>query len=90
MGADDGLRLVGVIQALDVADVGDVESSDVVAKSKREVCPFAVVGDVRVNGNGILGLLAKVVEQLGNTLLAVGVLAEGVDDPDLARVDSAK
>lgn len=89
MRANDGLRLFGVIQALDVAEVGNIESGDVVSKGKRKVGPFAIVGDVGVDGDGVLSLLTKVVEELGNTLLALGVLAEGVDDPDLARVDGA-
>lgn len=88
--ADDGLRLVGVIQALNVAEVRNVESSDVVAEGKREVGPFAVVGNVGVDGDRVLGLLAEIVEELSDTLLAVGVLAEGVDDPDLARMDGTK
>lgn len=88
VGTDDGLGLVGVVKALDVAEVGDVEGGDVVAEGQGEVGKLAVVGNVRVDGDRLLGLGAEVVEELGDTLLAVGVLAEGVDDPDLAVLDS--
>lgn len=88
MGSDDGLVLIGVIQALDVVEVGNVESSDVVAEGKGEVGELSVVRDIRVDGEVLLGLVAKVVEELGDTLVAVLVLAEGVDDPSLAGADS--
>lgn len=88
MGSNDGLVLIGVIQALDVVEVGNVESSDVVAESKGEVGELSVVRDVRVDGEVLLGLVAKVVEELSDTLVAVLVLAEGVDDPGLAGADS--
>jgi hypothetical protein len=88
MRSDDGLLLIGVIEALDVVEVGNVESSDVVAKSDGEVGELAVIGDVRVDGNRVLGLVTEIVEKLSDTLVALGVLAEGVDNPDLARTDS--
>lgn len=90
MGSDDGLLLVGVVEALDVLQVGNIKSCDVVANSEGEVGVLAVVGNVRVDGNGVLGLRAKVVQQLGDTLLAVLVLTEGVDNPDLTVLDSTK
>jgi len=46
-----------------------------------------VVGGVLLDGDGVTGLGTKVVQQLGDTGLAVGVLALGVDDPDLAEMD---
>lgn len=44
-------------------------------------------GGVLLDSNGVTGLLSKVVEELNGTLLAVLVGAEGVDDPDLSKVD---
>jgi hypothetical protein len=87
--ADDGLLLIGVVEALDVVEVGDVQRGDVVAERQGEVGQLAVVGDVRVDGDAVLGLGAEVVQQLGDALLAAGVPTEGVDDPDLAEVNSA-
>lgn len=37
-----------------------------------------------LDGDGIAGLGAEIVEQLGGTLFSGRVVAEGVDDPDLA------
>lgn len=87
MGSDDGLVLVGVIQALDVVKVGNVEGSDVVAEGEAEVGELSIVRDVGVDGQGVLGLVAKVVEELGDALVALLVLAKGVDDPGLAGTD---
>lgn len=56
-----------------------------VALGDGEVGPFAVVADVRVDGDVVLGLVAQVPEQLGHALVAVLVFAEGVDDPDLSE-----
>lgn len=42
-----------------------------------------------LDGRGVAGLGAQVEQQLGDTLLAVSVLAQGVDDPDLAEMDSS-
>lgn len=42
-----------------------------------------------LDGDSITGLGTKVIELLNDTLLAVRVLAKGVDDPDLAKVDSS-
>lgn len=36
VGADGGLELIGVIKALDVVEVGDVERGDVVARCDRD------------------------------------------------------
>lgn len=88
MRANDGLLDAGVIETLDVVEIRDVESSDVVAEGKSEVGKLAVVGQVGVDGNRVLGLLSEIVEKLSDTLLTVGVATEGVDDPDLARVNS--
>lgn len=87
MGSDDGLVLIGVIQTLDVVEVGNVESSNVVAEGEGEVGELSVIRDVRVDGEVVLGLVTKVVEELGDALVAVLVLAEGVDDPGLAGAD---
>lgn len=83
--ADDGLVLVGVVQALDVGEVRDVQGCDVVALGNGEVCELSVVGNVRVDGNVVLGFGAQVPEELGNALVSGGVGAEGIDDPDLAK-----
>lgn len=42
-----------------------------------------------LDGRGVAGLGTQVEQQLSNTLLAVSVLAQGVDDPDLAEMDSS-
>jgi hypothetical protein len=44
-------------------------------------------GEDLLDGDGVASLWSEVVEQLDDALLAVGVFAEGVDDPDLAEVD---
>jgi hypothetical protein len=89
VGSDDGLSLIGVVEALGVAEVGDVEGGDVVSNGDGEVGELPVVGDFGVNGGGGLGLGAEIVEEFGNALLAIGVFAEGVDDPDLTGANSA-
>lgn len=89
VGSNNGLSLLGVIETLDVVQVGDVKSSDVVSESQGEVGELAIIRDIRVDGNGLLGLVSKVVQELSNTLVTLGVLAEGVDDPDRSRLDSA-
>lgn len=89
MGSDNGLVLIRVVEAARVREIGDVEGRDVVAFGDGEVGELAVVGDVRVDGDVALGLFAQVEEELGDTLVAIGVLAEGVDDPDLAEADGA-
>ena len=89
VGTNDGLLLIGVIETLDVVEVRDVESSDVVTKSDGEVGKLAVVRDVGVDGDRLLSLGAEAVEKLSNTLVALGVLSEGVDDPDLTRANGS-
>lgn len=89
VGTDDGLNFIRVVKALGVVKVGDVQGSDVVASSDGEVGKLSIVCEVGVDGRGSLGPGAKVVKQLSNTLLAVGVVAEGVDDPDLAGSNSS-
>lgn len=86
--SNDGLILIGIIKTLDVIEVRDIESGDVVAEGDGEVSELSVVGDVGVNGEGVLGFVAEIVEEFGNTLVALGVFAEGVDDPDLAGTNS--
>lgn len=61
-----------------------------VTESKREVSKFTVVCNVRVDGHRLFSLGAKVVQQLGNALLAFGVLPERVDDPNLTSLDSTE
>lgn len=87
MRSDNALVEVRIVEALDVVQVANVERCDVVAECKREVCEFPVVGDVGVNGEVVARLGAEVEKKLCNTLLALGVLAERVDDPDLTRSD---
>lgn len=89
VGSNDGLSLLGVVKTLDVVQVGDVKSSDVVSEGQGEVSEFAIVRNIRVYGDGLLGLVSKVVQELSNTLITLGVLAEGVDDPDRSSLDSA-
>lgn len=85
--SNDGLLLIRVVETLDVVEVRNIKRSDVVAQGNGKVSKFTVVRDVRVNGDRLLGIGAEVVQELRDTLLAVGVLAEGVDDPDLAVLD---
>lgn len=89
VGSNDGLSLLRVIKTLDVVQVRDVKGSDVVSESQGEVGELSVVRKVGVDGNGLLGLVSKVVQELSNTLVTLGVLAEGVDDPDRSGLDSA-
>ena len=85
--SDDALVFVGVIEPLDVGQVGDVERGDVVSEREGEVGEGAVVCDVGVDGEVVAGFGTEVEEELCDALLALGVLAEGVDDPDLAGSD---
>lgn len=50
MGADGGLHLVGVVEALDVGEVADVQSGDVVGQGQGEVGEAAILRDVRARG----------------------------------------
>ena len=85
--ANGRLVLVRVVKALDVAEVANVERGNVVGRGEREVGVLGVLRDVRVDGDRVARLGPEVVEQLGDTLLAVGALFEGIDDPDLAEVN---
>lgn len=89
MGTNDRLVLLGIIKTLDVVEVRDIKGSNVVTKSDGEVGKLAVGGNLRVNGGRLLGFGAEIVKELGNTLSSIGILAEGVDDPNLAWTDSA-
>jgi predicted sugar kinase len=40
-----------------------------------------------LDGGGVAGLGAEVIQQLSNTRLAIRILALRVDNPDLAEVD---
>ena len=42
-----------------------------------------------LDGDSVAGLGAKIVELLDDTLLAIGIFAEGVDDPDLTEMDGS-
>ncbi|EEY14371.1 predicted protein [Verticillium alfalfae VaMs.102] len=57
--ADDGLGLLGVIKALDVGEVRNIKSSDVVAKGDGEVGETAVVRNVRIDGERVDSLGAR-------------------------------
>lgn len=87
VGSDNALVLIRVIETLDVVQVADVERSDVVAEREREVSKLAVIGDVGVDGEVVACAWAKIEEKLCDTLLTLSVLAERVDDPDLAGAD---
>jgi chlorite dismutase len=87
--SDDGLLLIRVVETLHVGEVRDIKGSDVVSEGNGEVRETAVVRDVRVDSDGLLCLVAEVVEEFGDTLVAIGAGAEGVDDPDFARAYGA-
>lgn len=89
MRSNDGLLLIRIIKTLDVIEVRDVKSSDVVAERDGEVGELSVVGDVGVDGERVLGFVTEIVEEFGDTLVALGVFAEGVNDPDLAGANSS-
>lgn len=46
VGADGGLVLIGVVEALDVVEVADVQGRDVVGGRQGQVNVFAVLGDI--------------------------------------------
>lgn len=46
MRADGGLDSIRVVEALDVGEIGDVESGDVVGGREGEIGKFAIGGDV--------------------------------------------
>ncbi len=80
--AYDRLLLIRRVESLDVAEIRDVEGRDVVAQGHGKVGELAVRRDVRVNSHGVLRLGAKIVQELRHALVAIGVLPEGVDNPD--------
>jgi hypothetical protein len=88
VGSNNWLIFLRVIETDRVVQVADVDGSNVVTISQGEVSELAVVGDVGVDGDVILGLAAKVDEELSDTLLAGRVGAEWVDDPDFTWGDS--
>jgi hypothetical protein len=88
VGSNDGLFLLGIIKTDRVCEVRNIKSSDMVAQSNREVCPLAIIRDLRVDSGGLFGVLAQKGEKFGGTLTAVLVLAKGIDDPNLARANS--
>ena len=59
-----------------------------VAGGDSEVRPLAVIGDVGVDSTLVNSIVAQVVQELGSTLRAVLVGAEGVDNPDLTSANS--
>lgn len=84
---NNSLVRVGIIKTLDVVQIRDIEGCNVVAECEREISEFAVGRDVRVDSEVLTSTGAEIKKELGDTLLAVAVFAEGVDDPDLARAD---
>ena len=84
----NALIFIGVVKTLDVVEVRDVQRRDVVAEGEGEVGELAVAGDVGVDSKVLPGTRAEVKEQLCDALVAVGVLTERVDNPDLARAYS--
>jgi hypothetical protein len=46
MGTDSGLDYIGVIKSLDIVEIGDVQSSDVVRSCKGQVDEVSVLGDI--------------------------------------------
>lgn len=87
MGSDDALVLIRVVETLNVVEVRDVKRGDVVTNRKREVGELAVIGYVRIDGKILTSAWAKIEEKLCDTLVSVGVFAEGVDDPNLTGTD---
>ena len=86
--ADGWLDLVWIIEAFDVGQVGDVESSDVVSSCESQVDEISVLGDVGIDRRRITSFGSEVVEQLCNALSAIFIRLEWIDDPDLAQVYS--
>lgn len=87
VGSDDALVFIRVIETLNIIEVRNIKRSNMVADCKRKVGELAVIGYVRVDGKVFASTRAKVVKQLCDSLVAVGVFAEGVDDPDLTRAN---
>lgn len=57
MRSDDGLVFVRVVETLDIVEVRDVQCRDVVAERQGKVGELAVVREIRVDGDGFLGLV---------------------------------
>lgn len=85
---DDGLILIRVIETDGVLEVRNVDSRDVVAKRQGEVSELSILGEIGVDSDRLLGLVAEVNEKLSDTLVALGVLAVRVDDPDFTSAHS--
>ena len=90
MRSNNRLILLRIIQTNRIAQIADIKRRDMIAISEGEVSKFAVVGDVGVDGDIVLSLWTEVDKKLGHTLLAGGVCAEGVDDPDFAGCDGGR
>jgi hypothetical protein len=89
MRADDWLLGVRVIKALRGAQVRDVESEHVVVSGKSTIDELAILSKISVDGNNILSVWSKIVQNFSDTLVAVGVFPEWVNDPKLTESDSA-
>lgn len=89
MGSENGLVSVGVIETLGVVQVRDINSGDVATLGEGKVSELAIVGDIGVDGEGVLGLVAELEEELDGTLGAVCGSAERVDDPDFTGDDGS-
>lgn len=50
VGADGGLVLIGVIQSLDIVEIADIKSCNVVCGGQSKVDVFAILGDVGAVG----------------------------------------
>ena len=87
VGTNGGLDLIRIIETLDIGQIGDIERGDVVGGRESQVDELAILGEIGVNGSGVASLGAEVVEKLGNALVSILVEFEGVNDPDLAKVD---
>jgi hypothetical protein len=85
--SNDGLNFIWIVESLDIVQIRDIKSSNMVAKSDSEVGKLSVIGDIRVDGQGILCTIAKVIEKLCNALVSLFVLAEWIDDPYLTWND---
>jgi hypothetical protein len=86
----DALVLVRVVEPLDVVEVRDVQSSDVVSERERKVGKLAVGCDVAVDSKVLARARPEIEEQFCDALLALGISAERVDDPDLTWSDGGR
>lgn len=83
---DRRLHLVWIVEALGVVEVGDVESCNVVGRRQRQVDELSVLREVAVDCHRVACFGPEIVEELSDTLRAVGVGAIRIDDPDLPEV----